>query len=43
MFPANIGRRPGQRITATVTAGQVINVGVCTVDTIQVYLPVIFK
>jgi protocatechuate 3,4-dioxygenase beta subunit len=37
------GNRVGQRITATVTAGQVTDVGVCTVDLNRVYLPSIFR
>lgn len=37
------GNRVGQRITATVTAGQVTDIGVCTVDLNRVYLPSILR
>jgi hypothetical protein len=37
------GNLNGEVLTATVTAGQAINVGVCEVGFIEVYLPIVLK
>jgi len=43
MIPPWIGNREGERITTTVKAGQVIDIGVCTVNPNKVYLPLVLK